>query len=425
MGTPDSAATDKRRARLVPRGGYLLALLVLLGALVLVTIAWSYARERELRAAEARFEASTAEIVDRLSQRLVYYELVARGGTALFASMARPTPQQWADYVDSMNLHPRFPAVTGLGYVAYVSSGRLDDLQIDWRESGYGQLNVRPHGLRARYAPILYLEPRTAENVGAIGFDLLSEAASRDALQAALERGEACLSAPSGTRDDRLMMFVPVYRNGDRPRTPAAREASLQGWVYLPFDMRRYVDASLGGEYGKVGLRIFDTTHGDRLLFASQGDGADSLFHHRVAMEDYGRRWRVEFDSPPEGIAAPRLKGLEAMLALGIVASLLLYGIVWTLARTEDRATVIARRMTEEYRRSEQRFRSSMHYSAIGKALLDSEGRIVEANPALGRIVGREVAGLVGRPFDSLFEEEEPSMRPRDGGETDADGVHR
>jgi PAS domain S-box-containing protein len=409
----------------MPRGGYLLALLVLAGALILVTVAWYYARERELRAAEARFEAHTAEIADRLYQRLVYYELVARGGTSLFASMARPTPQQWADYVGSMNLHPRFPAVAGLGFVAYVSSNRLDDLQIEWRESGYGQLNVRPHGMRARYAPILYLEPRTPENVAAVGFDLLSDAAGTDALQDALESGDARLSAPSGMRDDSLMMVVPVYRNGDRPHTPAAREASLQGWIYLPFDVSRYVDASLGEEYGKVGVRIYDTGKGDRLLFASKGDSAASLFHHRIVMEAYGRRWRVEFDSPPESVAAPRLKGLEGMLALGIVASLLLYGIAWTLARTEDRANVIARRMTEDYRRSEQRFRSSMQYSAIGKALLDSEGRIVEANPALGRIVGRGVEALVGRPFDSLFEDEEPSMRPRDGGETDADGVHR
>ena len=57
---------------------------------------------------------------------------------------------------------------------------------------------------------------------------------------------------------------------------------------------------------------------------------------------------------------------------LGLVASLLLYGVAWTLARTEDRANSIAFRMTEEYRRSEQRFRASMQYSAIGKALLDA-----------------------------------------------------
>lgn len=417
---------DRRRPGLLPRGGYLLALLVLLGAIFLVLVGWYFARERELLASEARFGSRTAEIADRLNQRLIYYELVARGGTALFASMARPTPRQWADYVQSMSLRPRFPAARGLGFVGYVSSGRLDDLQIEWRDSGYGQLNIRPHGMRANYAPVLYLEPRTHDNVAMIGLDLLSDPASRTALQAALESGAPQLSGPlSGAFAQDLMMHIPVYRSGDYPGTPAARESSLQGWVYLPFNIERYVATSLGKDYDNVGLRIFDTTDGDRLLFASEGAGKASAFHRHVVLDVYGRHWRMEFDSPPESIAAPHVRGLESMLALGLVASLLLYGIVWTLARTEDRATVIAKRLTEEYRRSEQRFRISMQYSAIGKALLDSEGGIVEVNPALCRIVGRSATSLIGVAFESLFEEDDSSWRPRDDGETDANGVHR
>jgi PAS domain S-box-containing protein len=142
-------------------------------------------------------------------------------------------------------------------------------------------------------------------------------------------------------------------------------------------------------------------------------------------LDVYGRHWRMEFDSPPESIAAPNVRGLEGMLALGLVASLLLYGIVWSLARTEDRATVIAKRLTEEYRRSEQRFRISMQYSAIGKALLDSDGGIVEVNPALCRIVGRSATSLIGVAFESLFEDDDSSLRLRDDGEVDANGVHR
>jgi len=427
MGTPGSSQTmDRRRSGLLPRGGYLLALMVLLGALSLVLVGWYYARERELHAAETRFGSRTAEMVDRLHQRLVYYELVARGGTALFASMARPTPRQWADYVQSMNLRPRFPAARGLGFVGYVSNSRLDDLQIEWRDSGYGQLNVRPHGMRANYAPVLYLEPRIPDNVATVGLDLLSDPASRAALQAALRSGAPQLSGPSpGTRAQDLMMYVPVYRSGDHPSTPAARESSLQGWVYLPFNVEHHVATSLGKDYENVGLRIFDTTDGDKLLFASEGAGKASAFHRHAVLDVYGRHWRMEFDSPEESIAAPHVRGLEGMLALGLVASLLLYGIVWSLARTEDRATVIARRLTEEYRRSEQRFRISMQYSAIGKALLDSEGGIVEVNPALCRIVGRSATSLIGVAFESLFEEDDSSLRPRDDDETDANGVQR
>ncbi|GAB3093469.1 CHASE domain-containing protein [Lysobacter terrae] len=425
MGTPEPDTTTQLRSLLMPRAGYVLALLMLLGALVLVTVTWHYARERELRAAQGRFEAHTAEMIDRLRQRLVYYELVGRGATALFASMKRPTPQQWADYADSMNLRARFPEVQGLGYVGYVSSNALDDLQLEWRAAGYGQLNIEPHGMRPRYAPVLYLEPRSAENIAAIGRDLLADPAGQEALQSALQSGTPQLSRPVQAREGALMLFVPVYLNGERPQTPAAREQQLQGWVALPFAIDAYVRSALGNEYDGTGLRIFEVGAGHRPLFARAGAQAESLFHHGHMLSAYGRTWRVEFDSPPAMVVAPRLKGLQGLLALGVFASFLLYGIAWTLARTEDRATVIAKRMTEDFWRSEQRFRSSMEHSAIGKAMLDSEGRIVEANPALGRIVGRDLQSLVGLRFDSLFDGDETTLPLWDEGQTDSGGIHR
>lgn len=96
----------------------------------------------------------------------------------------------------------------------------------------------------------------------------------------------------------------------------------------------------------------------------------------------------------------------NTLLLLGLLSSLLLFALALLLARTEARATAIATRMTENYRRSERRFRNAMLYSPIGKALLDHEGRIVEANPALGQIVGRDPDSLVGERFAALFDAE-------------------
>jgi len=425
---------DEEGIGLMPRRGYLLALAVLLGSFVLVLAAWQNARERELSAAHAEFVARSGEIVDRLQQRLVYYELVARGGASLFASVARPTPRQWAGYVEGMNIRQRFPAMIGLGFAGYVGGSRLDDLQIEWRDAGYGRLDIRPHGVRRHYGPVLYLEPRTSENLTVIGYDMFSEPTRHAAMQAALDTGMAFLSGPvhllhdPADRTPGLLLYLPVYRSGDRPSSRDAREQSMQGWVYVPFRVERFVKNSLGDDYADMRFRIFDVTGEDEaMLFTTKiAVGEQSpAFRHSTILKTYGRKWRIEFDSPPLATAAPRLAGLQNMLALGLFAALLLYGIAWLLARTEDRAHAIALRLTEDYRRSEQRFRSSMHYSAIGKALLDSEGRIVEANPALGRIVGRGPASLVGLRFDSLFEDDENSMQPRDEGRTSADGVHR
>ena len=100
------AQTDKA---ILPgaKSGYVLAVLVLLASLFVVAWYWRSARQREMAAAQADFVASTDETTSLLYQRLGYYELVTRGGVALFGTVARPTRQQWKDYVDGLNIGQR------------------------------------------------------------------------------------------------------------------------------------------------------------------------------------------------------------------------------------------------------------------------------------------------------------------------------
>ncbi|HEY0505158.1 MAG TPA: CHASE domain-containing protein [Lysobacter sp.] len=423
-------------AELSPRRGYLLALIVLVGSLVLVFTAWRAARERELRAAEAEFISKTAEITELLRQGMTKYELVARGGVSMFASVTRPRPSpvQWQQYVDGMDIQRRFPGMVGLGFAEFVPAMRLADLQLEWREAGHGLLEIWPRGQRRDYGPILYLEPKTPSNVGALGFDMYSDPTRQAAMIRAMESGLASLSGPvhliqdGSLRSTGLLLYLPVYRGGARPATLSSRRAEMQGWVYVPLRMDGFVRNALGTTRQDAHFRIFDASGAeDHLLYATYApqDRPPPAFRHGTTMNLYGRTWRVEFESPPLAVAAPRLQSLQNMLALGLFSSLLLYAIAWMLARTEAQAYRIAVRMTEDYRRSEQRFRSAMRYSAIGKALLDSEGHIVEANPALAGIVGQSPESLAGKRFDALFESDEPELIGHAAGTTDAQGVHR
>ncbi|MFC0679308.1 CHASE domain-containing protein [Lysobacter korlensis] len=414
--SPDIPRSSRFEKHFLPHGGHLLALAVLIGALVLVFATWHSVRQRELRAAEARFIATTAEVADLLQQRLVQYELVTRGGAALFASVNRPTPQQWASYVEGMDIGTRFPAMLGLGYAAYVDGGRIGDLQLEWRDAGNGMLAVFPRGVREVYGPVLYLEPRSPANQRTIGFDMFSEPTRGAALQTALETGRARLTGPVQLLQDGplkatgLLLYLPVYRGGEQPADVEARRMLIQGWVYVPFRMRQFVASSLGNIRPNARFRIYDVTGGNEVLLFTNAFGQSEetpAFRYSRRVELYGRDWRIDFDSPPIAVAAPRMQALQNTLALGIVASLLMYAVAWMLAQTEARARIIASRLTEDYRRSEQRFRGAMQYSAIGMVLLDSQGLIVEANPAMGRIIGRDPAALAGTPFRALFDEDE------------------
>lgn len=430
--TPENP--ERGGSRLVPRRGHALALLVLIGSVTLVIGLWRVAYERELRVAKVEFLGRTTVVAELLRQRVVNYELLTRGGAALFASVKRPTPQQWQVYVDGMGIQRRFPGMVGFGFAGYVSQAKLDALRLEWADAGYGELDVRPAGQRAHYGPILYLQPRTRENIAAIGFDMYSESTRHAAMERALQTGQAQLSGPVQLVQDGpvqtigVLLALPVYRGGERPESAELRNRLMQGWVYVPLRMKQVVDTALDEAYRQLGFTIHDVTgEVPTLLFRrdNRDDGRPPAFHNTIEIEHYGRRWRLDFSSAPLAVAAPRLQGLQLALALGLLASLLMYAVAWALARTESRARRIALRLTEDFRRSELRFRTAMEHSAIGNALLDHDGRIVEANSALGTIVGRPPESLVAERFDSLFEDDDPHASSRESDRPDDDGVTR
>ena len=398
--------------------GHALALLVLLASLLLVYLYWRGAHSREMAAAQAEFASRADEASSLVVQRLNNYELLARGGVSLFASVARPSRQQWRNYVDGLNLRLRYPDALGLGFAFEATPLQLSETQRMLRESGEGMLSVWPHGVRETYGPVLYLEPLTDGNARAIGYDLYSEPVRRATMDAARDSGQPRLTGRVVLSQDRaannglapgVLLLLPVFRAGDRPASVAARRESLQGWVYVPFRVGDLVRTALRNAPLHPSLRIVDLGDGEGagagevLLDDTAGTRPLPGFHATSNIMAYGRRWRLEFAAPPRDALDLRLRNLRSTLVVGVIASLLLYGIALVLATTRSRANRLAARMTESYRRSEQRFRSALEYSAIGQALLDRQGRIVDANPALARILGRPLAQLPGTEFDAHF----------------------
>jgi PAS domain S-box-containing protein len=409
------AVSDDGSAPLAParqrRLGYSAAVAVLLLSLVLVWGAWHTARQNELRLAEAQFRTSAGKLVELVEMQLSGFELTARGGVSLFAAVQWPSPQHWRSYVGELSLHSRFSSVTGLGFAAYVDPGGLANLQLLMRDTHQGNYQIQPRGRRPEYGPIVYLQPQTPENLAAVGFDMFSEPTRRAAMRAAMESGQPRLSGRVRLVQDRerdvagMLMYVPVYQGALTPSSPAARRAAMKGWVYMPFRVAQMVESATAPARGTERMRIVDVTEPRHVvLYEDVGIDDDSTFGQSLTVKLYGRSWRFDVFSGPTAAAAPGLASLNWLLAAGVVASLSLFALMWMLASTQSRAQRLAVAMTESFRRSEQRFRNAMRYSAIGKALLDTRGTILEANPAFARIVGRPADALVGIPLDMLLD---------------------
>ncbi|MDQ3494287.1 MAG: CHASE domain-containing protein [Pseudomonadota bacterium] len=399
------------------RSGYLLALLVLVGSLLLVAQYAKFAGEREQALAQARFVAEAEQAADLIRQRLLIYELSTRGGVSLFATMRRPTRAQWRSYVDGVALRRRFPSMQGLGFAEHLKPAGLVELQLQLRDSGQGLFELRPRGLRESYGPILYLEPQTPDNLAAIGYDMFSEPMRAQAMATARDQGETRMTrgvhlVQDADRPEALgvLMYSPFYRAGVVPATIQGRREAFTGWVYAPFRMREFAAHALHELPQPIALQIVDVTDGaPQLLYPIADDEAvfvrdGSALWHVIEREFYGRKWRIEFQSPPADTnLAARLTSLQMTLAVGLLASLLLFAVALSLARTQAQAQRIAARLSESHRRSELRFRNALQFSPIGQALLDRDGRILEANSALADILHSSPEQLAGTVFPAYF----------------------
>jgi PAS domain S-box-containing protein len=72
------------------------------------------------------------------------------------------------------------------------------------------------------------------------------------------------------------------------------------------------------------------------------------------------------------------------------------------IAASIRRETGVRRHAEDALRESEERFRSAMHYSPIGMALVSTSGEYLEVNPALCAIVGYSADELLATGFESI-----------------------
>lgn len=100
--------------------------------------------------------------------------------------------------------------------------------------------------------------------------------------------------------------------------------------------------------------------------------------------------------------ARPDIGKVYAIAIAGLLISVLLSLLLWSLARTHHHAIVLAKRMSARFSESEARFRTLNELLPVLVLLATTgEGRITYANQAARQRLGE----IVGRPLTSLFAE--------------------
>lgn len=394
---------------------------ILLLSLVVTVIAWrlssTFAQER----AQDRFEFHAENAQFAIQQRLSTYEQILRGGIALFEAAGNVDRSEWRRYVEGLELEKNYPGIQGIGYAKWIKPEELDAFVQQVRAEGFPSFTLHPEGAREEYTSILYLEPFTARNRRAFGFDMYSEPTRRAAMMRARDTGEAAVSGKvtlvQETNQDvqnGFLMYLPLYAGV--AASVEARRAQLLGFVYSPFRMRDLMQGILGRASPAIEFTIYDgkQTNEDNLLYRSDADamGSDRTgamfaaaprFTQFATLDMGGHIWTIHYRSSPS-FDINNSSNQPLLVAVGgITIDLLLFYIIVSLSRLRQRALALAQERLAQLRAREVQFKAITDSAHDGILAVDDAGRIAYVNPAGQTLFGASDAELVGRPLTDLI----------------------
>jgi len=385
---------------------WLVLALTLLGAAAAASYVARAARAR----AALRFENAVHRTEDDIRTRLDAYVAVLRAGAGLFAARGDVTREEWRAFVGRLELPSRYPGVQGVGFSARVAPGGDDGLADAMRRQGFEDFALRPAGEREERHAILFLEPLDRRNRAALGFDMFSEPARREAMERARDTGEPAASRrltlvqeiEEEGKQPGFLIYVPVYRGGATPATVEERRAALAGFVYSPFRAADLLAGIFGHEPSPlVNFRVYDGPGEDpaSLLHASRAPGAEAEEYERRppfraarTLDVAGRPWALVLVPRHDSDIARR-----NWLPLGVMLTGVAFGVaLFFITRSQGRARRASEAAAAAARASESRFRTLVEQSPVSTQIFAPDGRTLRVNRAWEELWGVTLEGLGG-----------------------------
>lgn len=284
---------------------------------------------------------------DSIMERLNTYEVVLKGAAGMFISSNEVTREEWKNYIASFNLQQRYPGIQSVGYLKLVRPDEVEQLTQAMRAEGFTQFHIFPAGTRDLYSAVIYSEPQRT-TVG-FGYDMFAVPDRRAAILRAQQTGEAAITSkltfiqnPSKLSENSgFTMYVPIYSLAAQGQ---AKPENVTGFAYAPFVSDNLFSGILGDNTdNRYALKISDAEPStENELYKT--DNYDELaknseaFTHTTTIEQYGRRWNLDFRFSPDILAENIRNRPTTSLISGIILSILLSGFVLSLLVARTRA---------------------------------------------------------------------------------------
>ena len=389
------------KTRLAP---WLISAMVLLLGLFITTILWRNEQQRQSENLKINFNLAADQTAKNILNQLNAYKTLMRGVKGYIEGSQTVSIAEFRAYVQALKLEEDKSAILGIGLVKIIPNSEKDKHIAEVRKLGLPTYDIKPAGNRNKYAPIIRMEPLTLENSKALGLDVLTKSAAKEAMDRSRDLDQVIISSHFTLAQDEgksngfaFVMYLPIYKPDSVHNSLSTRRSAIEGWVDVPLRLNAIM-ASLNGTFPQnIELDIYDgKTVSDGSLMYHSGKhnlkphfSTDSL-HTQRQLDFAGRTWTLLVRSTPEFEAsATNFRQSGVILRAGTALSFLLAVLAWILAR----GRLVARNS----------YQLLFTQASEGVLMLNRDNQIVDANPAAISMFGYSKNDLLSFNFPKLL----------------------
>ena len=288
----------------------------------------------------------------QVAEQVSGYNQLLYAAAAQFAAKPDMTNEDWHRFYTAMQVEKFYPAITGIAYGEKVTTENLAQFEASVRESGRGEFTVHSVAPGDDHSILKYVEPADRLRAEMLGFDMYSEGARRDAMNAALDDGETHMTRPVRLMQDKpdaraagSVIYLPVYRDGITPDTREGRNASLMGFAVIGFhagDVMARIVGNTPRLNDNVNVSLVSISSGTgQTMYSSRNSHAQARNLTTVTRDVsvFGQTWRISIAGQDQVIN--QFYGPLGLFFLGAGASMLVALIVYfalmnRLARVQE-----------------------------------------------------------------------------------------
>ncbi len=391
--------------------------LILIFCLCFTAYAWQSSLTQIENRRLSEFDNEVERLTETLIERMGTYSEALSSGVALFEASENVTYDEWSEYASSIDIHHRYPGVTGIGFIDYVTEEKLPGFLVE-QQALRPDFRIHPSRTAREYFPVTYLTS-TDKNEHLIGLDIAHEQTRYLAAKKARDGGETQITGPlilsdGGRETSGFLFYAPLYTPRENTTLKERRE-NFDGLVFAPIIVSEIMSGSIARDVRKILFRLSDNdkVFYDEFIEQDPGSNSQPLFKRTETIELYGRFWKIEIWSGEDIVDSGYLEEPLIILFSGLILTGLLFWVFYLYTRSTRDSLEYTRTLEgvlkekdlaeKTQQKSDARFKGLFEQAVDTFITIDTSGKMLSHNKAALSVFGYHSSEMIGRNFSMLM----------------------